>query len=100
MGESLAARFLVERRARIVARNVRVGRGELDLIVSFGEERVAVEVKTIQMRGLDDPAYAFTPKKAKQVRYLANRLGIRRVDLIAVSVGPSGVDIRWIPEIA
>lgn len=83
-----------------MARNVRVGRGEIDLVVAFGEREVAVEVKTIQTGGLDDPAYAFTHLKAEQVRRLANRLGIPRVDLVTVSLSPAGVDIRWIPEIA
>jgi len=68
--------------------------------VAFGERLVAVEVKTIQTGGLDDPAFAFTGLKAAQVRLLANRLGIPRVDLVAVSIDPSGVGIRWIPEVA
>ena len=79
---------------------MRVGRGEIDIVVAYGEHRAAVEVKTIQTGGLDDPAYAFTRAKADQVRRLANRLGIPRVDLVAVSIGPSGVAIRWVPEVA
>ncbi len=96
----LAAYFLQSRRARIIDRNVRVGRGEIDLVIALGRERVAVEVKTIQTGGLDDPAFAFTEKKADQVRLLANRLGISRVDLVAISIGRAGIDIRWIPEVA
>jgi hypothetical protein len=69
-------------------------------VIAFGERRIAVEVKTVQTGGLDDPAYAFTQPKAAQVRRLANRLGITRVDLVAVSIGPSGVDVRWVPEVA
>ena len=99
-GETFATCFLRSRRARILERNVRVGRGEIDLLVAFGNLRVAVEVKTIQTGGLDDPAYAFTSRKAVQVRSLANRLGVSRVDLVAVSIGRAGVDIRWIPEVA
>jgi putative endonuclease len=95
----LAAAFLERRNADIIARNVRVGRGEIDLVVELGGRRVAVEVKTIQTGGLDDAAFAFTPIKAAQVRRLAGRLGIHRVDLIAVSLGSSGVAIRWIPEV-
>ena len=79
---------------------MRVGRGEIDLIVRIDGRRIAVEVKTIQTGGLDDPAYAFTPAKAAQVRFLANQLGIGRVDLVAISMTPAGVGIRWIPNVA
>jgi putative endonuclease len=99
-GEALAARFLTDRRAEILARNLRVGRGELDLVIAIGGRRIAVEVKTIQTGGLDDPGYAFTAAKAAQVRALANQLGIERVDLVTVSMMPSGVGIRWAPEVA
>lgn len=78
---------------------MRVGRGEVDLIVRDGNRRVVVEVRT--RRGGDvDPVEAFTPDKARQVRLLAGRLGIRRVDLIAVWVGRESVDIRWLPQAA
>jgi hypothetical protein len=59
-----------------------------------------VEVKTIQTGGLDDPTYAFTRAKARQVRGLAARIGVHRVDLVAVSVGRDGVGIRWAPHVA
>jgi Holliday junction resolvase-like predicted endonuclease len=79
----------------VIDRNVRVGRGELDLIVSDGAQRVAVEVKT--RRG--EPLDSFTPAKARQVRSLAARLGIGRVDLVAVSIDSEGVHIRWVPAV-
>ncbi len=68
--------------------------------MAFGEQRVAVEVKTMGGVGLDDPSFSFTPQKSAQVRRLANRLGIGRVDLVAVTVGPTGIGIRWVPEVA
>ena len=76
-----------------------VGRGEIDLIISDGRRRVAVEVKT-RRRGDVDPVKAFTSDKARQVRRLASRLGIGRVDLIAVWAGPEFVEIRWLPAVA
>lgn len=100
LGEELAAYFLIRRGARILGRNLRVGRGEVDLVVDFGTQRAVVEVKTIQTGGLDDPTYAFTDAKAQQVRRLARQIGIRRVDLIAVSVDSGGVGIRWAPYVA
>ena len=92
--------MLVDHGGRILARNIEIGRGEIDLVVRVDGRRIAVEVKTIQTGGLDDPAYAFTPAKAAQVRFLANRLGICRVDLVAVSMTSRGVGIRWIPDVA
>lgn len=77
-----------------------MGRGEIDIVIVLGGQRIAVEVKTVQTGGLDDPAYAFTASKAAQVRLLANRLGIPRVDLVAVTIRPSGIDIRWVPQVA
>jgi putative endonuclease len=45
LGETLAALFLESRGYSILARNLRLGRRELDLIVERGDLLVAVEVK-------------------------------------------------------
>jgi Holliday junction resolvase-like predicted endonuclease len=55
----------------VVARNARVGRDEVDLLVRFGNSMVAVEVKT---RIGGDPAELFTPAKAARLRRAAARL--------------------------
>jgi len=49
-GESRAARFLETRGYRIVARNVRAARVEIDLIVRRGSMLVFVEVKSRRLR--------------------------------------------------
>lgn len=104
LGEQLAAGFLDRQGGIILARNLRVGRGEIDLVARLGAELVAVEVKTMVEGGstLDAPSEWFTPRKAAQVRHLASRLRppIRRVDLIAVVLRSGGADIRWIPRVA
>jgi len=69
-------------------------------VVVIDDRRVAVEVKTIQTGGLDDPAGAFTETKERRVRAAAGRLGIARVDLVAIRATRSGVTVRWIPEVA
>ena len=79
-----------------MARNHRVGRGEIDLIAVDGRQQVAVEVKT--RKGAGDPTDAFTDDKERQVRGLASQLGIARVDLVAVSVDVERVEIRWLPR--
>ncbi len=99
-GESVAADFLGRRGAEVLARNVRHGRGEIDLVVALGEERVAVEVKT--RTGADtDPAESFTPAKAARVRSVARclRPGIHRVDLVTVTLRADGVGVRWVPRV-
>lgn len=83
----------------ITHRNHRVGRGEIDIIATDAKRRVAIEVKT-RRRGSVDPVESFTHYKASQVRRLAGQLVIGRVDLVAVTVGPQFIDVRWLPEIA
>jgi putative endonuclease len=69
LGEDAAARYLVERGYRIVARNVRADRVELDLIARRGPLLVFVEVKT--RRGTDPgrAAEAVDPRKQRRLRH-------------------------------
>jgi putative endonuclease len=69
LGEDAAARYLVERGYRIVARNVRADRVELDLIARRGPLLVFVEVKT--RRGTDHgrAAEAVDPRKQRRLRH-------------------------------
>ena len=100
-GEALAADFLRRRGARVLGRNLRHGRGEIDLLVAFGSRRVAVEVKT-RVGDPADPVEAFDAHKARRVRTAANAIAGpgTRVDLVAVSVGADGVQVRWVPGAA
>ena len=100
LGEEVAARFLVRRGAKVLGRNVRLGRGEIDLHVSIDGVSVAVEVKTIVARHRsDDAIYQFSPRKADTVRRYARRLHppARRVDLVAITLRERGADVRWVP---
>lgn len=82
----------------VVGRNVRAGRGEIDLLVRVRSTLVAVEVKT---RLGHDPRTAYTAEKADRVWAAVGRLSPRprEVDLIAVTLTAGGVDIRWIPRV-
>jgi len=82
----------------VVGRNVRAGRGEIDLLVRFDSTLVAVEVKT---RTGGDPRQAYTNEKANKIWETVGRLRPRprRVDLIAIAVGADGVDIQWFPGV-
>ena len=85
----------------VLACNVVVGRGEIDLLVRFGSTVAAVEVKTIiPSVASDEPLDHFTPAKARQVSQLAAALtpAVYRVDVVGVTVRRRGVDIRWLPN--
>jgi putative endonuclease len=67
-GEARAAAFLAARGYRIVARNARAGRVEIDLVAARGRTLVFVEVKTRRSRaaGLPEEAVDFR-KRARLV---------------------------------
>ncbi|WP_165384165.1 YraN family protein [Leucobacter triazinivorans] len=69
-GESIAAAYLEERGFRIVQRNWRTRRGELDLIAVDSGVLVAVEVKTRSGAGYGHPFEAITARKALRLRQL------------------------------
>ena len=103
LGEAIAASFLERQGLVVLDRNVRIGRGELDLIADHDGRRVAIEVKTVVGTGIDPslPEDAFTDNKARTVRGLAEALEPRaaRVDLIAISLIESGARIRWLRSV-
>jgi Holliday junction resolvase-like predicted endonuclease len=82
----------------LVGRNVRAGRGEIDLLVRWQGKLVAVEVKT---RLGSDPRPSFTRDKARRVRATMRLLSPRpqRLDLVTVEAGQAGAGIRWVPGV-
>ena len=94
-GELIAARFLEDHGLRVLAQNVEVDGGELDLLALDSGTRVAVEVRTIT--GPGDPVDAIDPAKRRRVRTLASRTGAGRVDFLGVRLGHADVVIHWVP---
>lgn len=94
--------FLQRQGLVIIDRNVRIRRGEVDILADDGDCRVVVEVKTVAGRTVSIPEDAFTDEKARTVRRLASELRprARRVDLVAVSLIDSGARVRWLRAIA
>ena len=66
-GEDEAARFLEGRGLTIVARNVRAGGGEIDLVADDGRAVVFVEVKWRRDSSRGAPAEAVTPVKRRRL---------------------------------
>jgi putative endonuclease len=66
-GEAQAENFLKKAGLKIVARNVRVGYDELDLIAKQGNTLIFVEVKTRANEDFGRPAAAVTRAKRKKL---------------------------------
>lgn len=107
-GEAIAARALEERGFRIVARNARVGRAEIDLIVEDRHGLAFVEVKARSTAKFGEPYEAVDAAKRQRLleaalEYLAAagdperefRLGVVSV-LCDPQGGPERVE--WIDE--
>jgi putative endonuclease len=66
-GERLAAEHLITVGFKIVERNFRVRRGEADLVATWGDLLVVVEVKTRASHRFGSPSQAVTPTKSERV---------------------------------
>jgi putative endonuclease len=101
-GEEAAARALAARGYRVVARNTRLGRGEIDLVCEHDGEVVFVEVKARRNARFGTPAEAVTPHKQRALLALAARyLGRRgrpdaacRFDVVEVWLGAGDRPLR------
>lgn len=106
--EAAAARYLEARGWRLLGRNVRVGRGELDLIARRGPVLAFVEVKARRTRTCGSPEDAVSAAKQRQVARLAELwLAARpwalggvsdvRFDIVAVDLTSFPAAVRHLP---
>lgn len=72
-GERLAARFLRWRGYRLVARNLKLGKNEIDLLVRKGDTLAFVEVKTRLRADSTDPHDSVGPEKQRHIKAAAQR---------------------------
>ena len=94
-GERVAAAVLESHGVQVLARNVVVSGGEVDLLALDKSSRVVVEVRTVT-GATQDPLVAFDTTKAAQVARLATELGADRVDLVAVRLDAVAAEVRWV----
>ncbi len=90
-GERIAAGYLAGKGYRIVARNYRFLRNEIDIIAMEGARICFIEVKTRASLDKGHPAEAVTPRKQKEIAraasgYLAGVAGPPecRFDVVAI----------------
>jgi putative endonuclease len=106
--EEAAARYLIAHGWRLLGRNVRIGRGELDIVARRGPVLAFVEVKARRTRTCGAPEDAVSPLKRRQVARLAELwLAARpwaltgvddvRFDIIAVDATAFPSAIRHLP---
>ncbi|MDO4777080.1 MAG: YraN family protein [Cardiobacteriaceae bacterium] len=104
-GESLAARHLQQHGLKILARNVRIGGGELDLVCQEGATIIFAEVRLRQSGGLVGAAESITPAKQRKWRSAASAylqkhypaLPDCRFDAICIERGSDGkAQIEWL----
>ncbi|PKM76606.1 MAG: YraN family protein [Firmicutes bacterium HGW-Firmicutes-15] len=70
-GEEIASRYLKEQGYRILTRNYRSRYGEVDIICTFGESIVFVEVKTRTSTSFGSPEESITRSKREHIRKVA-----------------------------
>ncbi len=105
-GEDLALRYLTRRGYRLVERNYRTRRGEIDLIVRTEDTLVFVEVKLRRGTGFGDPLEAVTPRKQATLRslaveYLSERnphFDTLRFDVVGILAGREGLRVRHVED--
>ena len=73
IGEEAAAQALAARGYRVLVRNIRLGRGEIDLVCEHDGEVVFVEVKARRGAAFGTPAEAVTARKQRALLALAAR---------------------------
>ena len=106
--EEAAAQYLTRHGWRLLGRNVRVGRGELDIIARRGPVLAFVEVKARRTRTCGAPEDAVGSAKRRQVARLATLwLAARpwalhgvddvRFDIVAVDSATFPSTIRHLP---
>lgn len=100
--EAIAAALFEERGYRVIARNFRGGRGELDLVCRRGDLLVFVEVRSARGAGYGLALESVRPDKLYRLRsaaraFVAARgLGASqcRFDLVAFELAPDGQVLR------
>ena len=103
-GEDLAAAYLERNGYRILERNYRFDRGEIDLIAKEGNDLVFVEVKARRSSAFGSPQEAVTPQKEEQLRKVAEGYLFEhqienqacRFDVVAIAYTKGRPDIELI----
>lgn len=95
VGEQLAAWYLRDHGLGVIASNVRLASGEIDLLATDGDQRVVVEVRSTT--SMIDPVDRVDTGKRRRVHRLAAKMGANRVDFVAIRLDRGSFDVHWLP---
>lgn len=106
-GESIAEEFLNEKGYKLIARNFRYERSEIDLIVCDDANKmlIFVEVKTRRNKKYGEPEESINIIKQASIKKAAEGFLLEnseyekfdlRIDVISIQINESGIDINHI----
>lgn len=72
LGENLAVSHLVSKGYQIITRNYKFNRNEIDIVATFNNQLIVVEVKARQTSEIGEPWMAVTRAKQKIIVQVAN----------------------------
>lgn len=105
--EKSAERYLQRHGLKILQRNYRCRRGEIDLVMTHDDCVVFVEVRYRASREFGDPLETITPRKQRRIiaaatHFLAGNPGLRdrtcRFDAVGVTGSGDSVEYDWITD--
>lgn len=104
-GEQLAVDYLVKEGYKIVERNWRFQRAEIDIIASKQEKIISVEVKTRSSKDFGNPQDFVNSKKIKSMVLAMNQYVLMRnldvevrFDIIAITKNRTSFDIEHLKD--
>ncbi len=92
----MARWYLASHGLTVLSTNVRVGRGEIDILARDRGVLVSIEVRT--RVGGGDPADAADPAKRSRAERLGRAAGARRFDVVGVAIDRDGFEVHWVPS--
>ncbi|NNK86959.1 MAG: YraN family protein, partial [Flavobacteriaceae bacterium] len=105
LGEDLAVDHLSQKGYRILQRNYRFDRAEVDILASKGDILAVVEVKSRSSNSFGDPQEFVKPKQirnlVKAVDHFIESRGLNvdvRFDIIAITKTSKGFDIEHLED--
>ncbi|MEE8429082.1 MAG: YraN family protein [Gammaproteobacteria bacterium] len=106
-GEDLACRYLQQQGMRLMVRNYRCRRGEIDLIMLHGDSLVFIEVRYRHRPDYGSAAESIDLRKQQKIsrcalHYLQRHPALARYpgrfDVVCIAPGDSGLKVKWIPD--